>query len=460
MTLENNHTFISPRNQKITRVDTRTHTKDAYGFDYPSISSLADAVMSQVDNEFPCCQFASGCSFDDIVWQQAIGSLMSLDHTHRGHDHRDDEHVLFSLIQAGLVDHQAFDLPHKWSTRSSRYSAVMAERLWVLHTAEKARNDRLESELHTLKGEVQLLSTHLLAVDRHSFDASNKVNEELKKDSVRLDRHRSCLNMIADKHNAAIKYISNMSSQQELHRLSLLALRENICLCNNRSDSAEAPVMSEPSLSPTLIRMVDTESGEMIVQPALEENVNPIPMPAPGLSHRSCCGPTRVVESTTTLQVITSEDKIEDCIVGAWQAQGGSRDNASILAGSESNGNSAGTCAEPVMESTRGPLVTLSPEARGYRLLSVMRAVSLMPNGTVLAHLHSSNLVGGELQLVFPLNQEDFDALVSGEMTAEIHPVVVSELVRSGVPDNVKEESGDDDGWVTDRSVLGLEVDS
>ncbi|KAF9642859.1 hypothetical protein BDM02DRAFT_3192581 [Thelephora ganbajun] len=412
MTLENNHTFISPRNQKITRVDTRTHTKDAYGFDYPSMPSLVDAVTSQVDNEFPHRQFASGCSFDNIVWQQAINSLMSLDHTHQGRDHGDDEHVLFSLIQAGLVDQQAFDLPHKWSTRSSRYSAVMAERLWALHTAEKARNDRLESELHVLKGEVQLLLTCLLAVNHLSFDASKKIDEELKKDHTRLDRHRACLNMIADKHNASIEYISNMSHQQELHRLTLLSLRKNICLCNNRSELAEAPVMSDPSLSPTLERATESIDDGMIVQPTPEENAEPIPVPAPGPSRRSCCGPTRVVESTTTLQVITSEDEIEDRIVGAWQAQGGSRDSANTLAGSESNGSFVRTCAVPVVESTRGSLATLSPEARGYRLLSVMRAVSLMPNGTVLARLHSSNSVGGELQLVFPLNQEDFDALV------------------------------------------------
>ncbi|KAF9642596.1 hypothetical protein BDM02DRAFT_3192962 [Thelephora ganbajun] len=429
MTLENNRTFISPRNQKITRVDTRTHTKDAYGFDYPSMPSLVDAVTSQVDNEFPHHQFASGCSFDDIVWQQAISSLMTLDHVHRGHDHGDDEHVLFSLIQAGLIDHQAFDLPHKWSTRSSRYSAVMAERLWALLTTEKARNDRLESELHELKGEVKLLLTRLLAVDRHSFNANNKVNEELKKDGTRLDRHHACLNMITDKHNAAIEYISNMSSQQELHRLSLLALRENICLCNNRSESAEALVMSDPSLSPTPDCVVGSDSNGMVVEPVPEENVDPIPVPAPGPSRRSCCGPTCVVESTTTLQVITSEDEIEDRIVGAWQAQGRSRDNAPTLAGLELNVSSTGTCAGPVVESTRGSLATLSPEARGYRLLSVMRAVSLMPNGTVLARLHSSDLVGGELQLVFPLNQEDFDALVSGEMTAEVRPVVISEVV-------------------------------
>ncbi|KAF9641956.1 hypothetical protein BDM02DRAFT_3133439, partial [Thelephora ganbajun] len=302
MTLENNCTFISPCNQKITRVDTRTHTKDAYGFDYPSLPSLVDAVTSQEDNEFPHRQFALGCSFDDIVWQQAIGSLMSLDHIHQGHDHGNDEHVLFSLIQAGLVDQQAFDLPHKWSTRSARYAAVMAERLWALHTAEKARNNRLESELHTLKGEVQLLSTRLLAVDRYSFDANTKVNKELKKDGARLDRHRTCLNMIADKHNVSIKFLLNMSTQQELHRVSLLALREGICLCNQRSESAEAPVMPSPSLSTSPECVVDTVSDEMIVQPTPEENVDPIPVPALGPSRRSCCGPTRVAQSTTTLQ--------------------------------------------------------------------------------------------------------------------------------------------------------------
>ncbi|KAF9652083.1 hypothetical protein BDM02DRAFT_3126684 [Thelephora ganbajun] len=435
MTLENNCTFISPRNQKITRVNTRTHTKDVYGFDYPSLPSLVDAVTSQVDNEFPRCQFASGCSFDDIVWQQAIGSLMSLDHVHRGHDHGDDEHVLFSLIQAGLVDQQAFDLPHKWSTRSARYTAVMAERLWVLHTAEKARTDRLASDLHTLKGEVQLLSTRLLAVDRHSYDANNKVNEELKKDGARLDRHRACLNMITDKHNASIEYISNMSTQQELHCLSLLALRENICLCNNRSDSAEALVMSDPTLSPTPDQ--DADLSGMAVESPPVENADPVPVPAPGPSRRSCCGLPRVAQSTTTLQVITSEDEIEDRIVGAWQAQGRNRVRSSPRRDYHPYRKALGQrkysrwlgVERPVVESTRGSLATLSPEARGYRLLSVMRVVSLMPNRTVLARLHSSDNVGGELQLVFPLNQEDFNALMSGEMTAEVRPVVISEVV-------------------------------
>ncbi|KAF9641911.1 hypothetical protein BDM02DRAFT_3133474, partial [Thelephora ganbajun] len=328
MTLENNRTFISPRNQKISRIDTRSHSKDgkmtddAYGFPYPTMASLVDAVISQEDNEFPRCQFASGCSFDDIVWQQAISALMNIDHTHRGSQSNDNESVLFSLLQAGLVDHQAFDLPHKWSSRGIRYSAVVADRLWSLYTAEHIRNDRLEAELHTLKGEVQLLSMRLLAIDRFSFDVNTKVNEELKKDGHRLDRHRSCLNMITDKHNASIEFISNMSSQLEIQRLGLLALHENICLCDKRSDSAEALVMSSPPLSPVFPH--DPSPGpSMVVSPAPEENVTLIPIPALGPSARLCC-PRWVAESTTTLCLISAEEEreIEDRLVGAWQAQG------------------------------------------------------------------------------------------------------------------------------------------
>ncbi|KAF9643038.1 hypothetical protein BDM02DRAFT_3192293 [Thelephora ganbajun] len=107
MTLKNNRTFVSPRNQKITRLNSRPHckygqpTKDSYGFEYPSMTSLVDAVISQVDNEFPRRQFASGCSFDDIVWQQAIGALMNQDHSRRGCDMADDEKVLFDLVSSG-----------------------------------------------------------------------------------------------------------------------------------------------------------------------------------------------------------------------------------------------------------------------------------------------------------------------------------------------------------------------
>ncbi|KAF9643284.1 hypothetical protein BDM02DRAFT_3191922 [Thelephora ganbajun] len=88
MTLENNCTFISPCNQQVSCIDMRAHSKDgqmtnnAYGFAYPTMALLIDAMISQEDNKFPHCQFASGCSFDNIIWQQAIGALKNLDHTH------------------------------------------------------------------------------------------------------------------------------------------------------------------------------------------------------------------------------------------------------------------------------------------------------------------------------------------------------------------------------------------
>ncbi|KAF9642103.1 hypothetical protein BDM02DRAFT_3193917 [Thelephora ganbajun] len=76
-----------------------------------------------------------------------------------------------------------------------------------------------------------------------------------------------------------------------------------------------------------------------------------------------------------------------------------------------------------------------SPEARGYQMLSVMRAMMMMPNANIFSCLHSSDMVGGELQLVFPISQEDFDSLLSGELQAEVHPVLVPEVVHSGVKD-------------------------
>ncbi|KAF9643804.1 hypothetical protein BDM02DRAFT_3191202 [Thelephora ganbajun] len=85
MTLENNCTFISPHNQRVSHIDTRPHhkngkpTPDSYGFKYPTMASLVNAITTQEDNEFPRCQYTSGCSFDDIIWQQAIGALKNLD---------------------------------------------------------------------------------------------------------------------------------------------------------------------------------------------------------------------------------------------------------------------------------------------------------------------------------------------------------------------------------------------
>ncbi|KAF9642670.1 hypothetical protein BDM02DRAFT_3192844 [Thelephora ganbajun] len=210
MTLENNHTFITPCNQRITRIDARPHVKygkvsqDSYGFEYPTMTSLVDAVISQEDNEFPRHQYVSGCSFNDIVWQQAIGASCNMDYSRRGRDMGNKEKVLFDLVQVGIIDHQDFDEPHKWSSRSIRYLAVVADRLWAMLEAERSRNDHLEQELHELKGQVALINTHLLAIDRHLFDANKKVNKELKKDGDQLNCHQRCVDLLQEKHNGLV----------------------------------------------------------------------------------------------------------------------------------------------------------------------------------------------------------------------------------------------------------------
>ncbi|KAF9643598.1 hypothetical protein BDM02DRAFT_3191418 [Thelephora ganbajun] len=106
------------------------------------------------------------------------------------------------------------------------------------------------------------------------------------------------------------------------------------------------------------------------------------------------------------------------------------------------------------MTLSRELLQTLNLGVRGYQMLSVMRAVTMMPNSTVSTCLLSSDRVGGELQLVFLISQEEFDSLLSGELKAEVRPIETQEVVRGGVQDDKLKYS---DGWVTDHSIVGLE---
>ncbi|KAF9642117.1 hypothetical protein BDM02DRAFT_3133314 [Thelephora ganbajun] len=447
MTLENNRTFISPRNQKITCLDSRPHckfghaTKDSYGFEYPT--------MSSVDNEFPHRQFAHGCSFDDIVWQQAIGALMNQDHTRRGRDLVDDEKVLYDLVSSGLIDHQDFDEPHKWSSRSIRYLAVVADRLWSLFEAERKRNDCVEAELQALKGQVALLNNRLLTVDRFSFDANKKVNAELEKDGVQLNRHRSCLNTLQDKHNALVTFIRGHSSQLELHRRSLLSLRGKMCLCaapeSPIDGSGEAPLFSSPSTPWGGSPAIEVESEDSAVVPP--ENETPVPVPAPVLVVPAPTPRRTVVESTSTLCPISEEEAraIEDRLVGAWQQQGaiglhraprdyhpyqkalGQRHpNYSRWLGVERDLRSKLRRARRGVDSGADG----DSESRSKGLSDVERDAGMS------AHLLSSDFVGGELQLVFPISQEEFDSLVSGEMEAEVRPIVSTKVVHGGVEDD------------------------
>ncbi|KAF9643532.1 hypothetical protein BDM02DRAFT_3191498 [Thelephora ganbajun] len=399
MTLENNQTFISPHNQRISRLDSRPHRKngkatpDSYRFEYPTMASLVDAMISQEDNKFPCRQYASGCSFNDIVWQQAIGASRNMDYTHHSCNMGDEEKVLFNLVSVGIIDHQEFNKLHKWSSCSIRYSAIVANCLWALYKAEHTRNDRLEQELNALKGQVALMNTCLLAVDCYSFEANNK-----------------------EKHNGLVMYVTNISDQLDLHRRSLIALQGGMCTCNSDgtppvNGSGAAPSFSHspppsPPHDPTPPAPALTSSNVKSPIVALVENAKPIPVLPP------CCAPCwTVVESSTTLRIITAEEEreIEDHLIGAWQAQGRAKDIPNILVGSESNETSIPRCDMPVMMLSQEQPQTLSLEARGYWMLSMMRAVMMMPNAMVHSHLRSSDHIGGELQLVFPILQEDFN---------------------------------------------------
>ncbi|KAF9643315.1 hypothetical protein BDM02DRAFT_3191857 [Thelephora ganbajun] len=255
-------------------------------------------------------------------------------------------------------------------------------------------------------------------------------------DGVRLNRHRGCLNTLQDKHNALVSFVGGHSSQLELHRRGLLSLHDRMCMCaapeSPLDGSGAAPLFSSPPSTPRPTSpAVEVEPEETTVVPLENEVLVPVLPPGPA--------PCRtVVELTTTLRPISEDEAraIEDRIVGAWQRQGADNTIPITLDGSELNKRSGPSCGGRVVELTQEQMGIRSPEARGYRMLSVMRAVTMMPNSTVSTCLLSSDFVGGELQLVFPISQEEFDSLASGEMEAEVHPVVISDVVRDGAVDD------------------------
>ncbi|KAF9641916.1 hypothetical protein BDM02DRAFT_3194267 [Thelephora ganbajun] len=231
-----------------------------------------------------------------------------------------------------------------------------------------------------------------------------------------------------------------VSSQLELHRRRLLSLRDKMCRCSGPESpvdgSGEALSFSLGSTPCGKSPVVKTE--EVMVIPPENEVPVPVPAPAPAIPLPAPTPRRMVVESTSTLHPISEDEAraIEDHLVGAWQQQGADNTIPIILGGSESNETSGPSCGGCVVELTQEQMGIQSPEARGYQMLSVMRAVTMMPNSTVSARLLSSDFVGGELQLVFPISQEEFDSLALGEMEAEVRPIITAEVVRGGVEDD------------------------
>ncbi|KAF9643324.1 hypothetical protein BDM02DRAFT_3191825 [Thelephora ganbajun] len=213
------------------------------------------------------------------------------------------------------------------------------------------------------------------------------------------------------------------------------------------SDSPSTP-RQECSPSPSAVEV----DPDVPVVP-LVENVVPIPVLPPSSSPHHT-----VVESSTMLEAVSEveDQETEDRIIRAWQRPGADNVIPITLIGSESNKISGPSCAAPIVALTQESLLTQNLGARGYRMLSVMRAVTMMPNSTVSACLLSSDHVGGELQLVFPISQEEFDSLLSGELEAEVCPIMVQDVVQGGVEDDAGELKYSD-GWVMDCSVADIE---
>ncbi|KAF9650455.1 hypothetical protein BDM02DRAFT_3127624, partial [Thelephora ganbajun] len=213
-----------------------------------------------------------------------------------------------------------------------------------------------------------------------------------------------------DKHNTLVTFVGSHSSELELHRRGLLSLRGKMCNCHPQSSSpldgeGEALTFSDSPTPPCDLTPSPPQLEASSLTPVVAPVENIVPIPVPPLSQGPRC---TVVESCTTLRAISETEawEIKDRIVGAWQRQGTDSTIPITLDGLGSSKRSAPSCATPVMELTQDQQQILNQEARGYRMLSVMRAVTMMPNLTVSAHLLSSDHIGGELQLVFPISQD------------------------------------------------------
>ncbi|KAF9641857.1 hypothetical protein BDM02DRAFT_3194413 [Thelephora ganbajun] len=53
MSLQNNNTFVSPHNQKITWLDTQVCAQTSFGTEASSTLQLVEAVLLQQDHEMP-----------------------------------------------------------------------------------------------------------------------------------------------------------------------------------------------------------------------------------------------------------------------------------------------------------------------------------------------------------------------------------------------------------------------
>ena len=83
--------------------------------------------------------FDENLSLDDLLWQQSVSSFRYLTAKWIREDKTPDERILYRLIRRGLVDIDDRDKAFPMNTRSMRYSACVADRLWTLLERERIR---------------------------------------------------------------------------------------------------------------------------------------------------------------------------------------------------------------------------------------------------------------------------------------------------------------------------------
>ncbi|KAF9648383.1 hypothetical protein BDM02DRAFT_3187144 [Thelephora ganbajun] len=298
--------------------------------------------------------------------------------------------TLMDLLTIGLVDWEGANFESERPLDSMRFAATVTEQLL--------------SRLEVVEGQV---ASHVNALQLQALGLDSSINSWVDDHWVLLSK------------NAALE------CEVEMLRQTVERLDGEFGVLLAWVKALEWTAPSEYLSVEDLLRLGEGTVAEMEEDVAIEvesletpivmpvENVAPIPVRPPA--------PCRVVESSTTLRVIGEEEarEIEDHIVGAWQRQGADNDTPTIRVGLESSKSSAPSCVVPTVGLIQGQSLILSLEVRGYRMLSVMRAMTMMLNATVSACLLSSDNVGGELQLVFLISQEEFDSLLSGELEAE-----------------------------------------
>ncbi|KAF9642630.1 hypothetical protein BDM02DRAFT_3132960 [Thelephora ganbajun] len=214
-----------------------------------------------------------------------------------------------------------------------------------------------------------------------------------------------------------------------------------MCHCNDSpiSGSGAAPSFEslpgstqETAPSPTVEVKVETP----VVAPV--ENVVPIPVhpPRPMV-------PRTVVESSTTLQSILEEEgETKDRIIWVWQGRGAIGSNRvprdyhpyRKALGQRHPNYSCWLGVEQELRSKlrRAHRGNDSGAARDSESGSKGLSDAERDEGSDA----NAKLDSGELQLVFPISQMEFDSLLSGEIEAEVHLVVEQEVVCSGAQDD------------------------